>query len=110
MKTWIWVICMCATAFSVITPAMGADPTVEELLAGVGIKPTDDQRGQMDTVGFVTTAKQMDGVMAQCRELAAPRQQALVDEHGWGDATAFAAGVCPHDDYYYAGRLYPLLL
>jgi AmmeMemoRadiSam system protein B len=86
------------------------DPTVAELLDRVGIEPSGNQRGQMDIVGFVTTADQMDGVMTQCRELAAPRLTALERDHGWGDGVSVIAGVCPHDDYYYAGRLYTLLL
>lgn len=90
--------------------ADAADPTVQELLDRVGIKPSGDQRGQMDTVGFVTTAVQMDEVMRQCRELAAPRLTALERDHGWDDGVTVIAGVCPHDDYYYAGRLYALLL
>ncbi len=90
--------------------AQAGDPTVKELLDRAGIKPSGDQRGQMDTIGFVTTAGQMDAVRAQCRELAFPRHNALDAEHGWDDGTAFVAGVCPHDDYYYAGRLYSLLL
>lgn len=88
----------------------GGDPTPQELLDGVGIKPADGRRGQMDTVGFVTTAEQMNVVLAQCRELAAPRKDALRAQHGWTDETRFAAAVCPHDDHYYAGRLYELLM
>lgn len=64
----------------------------------------------MDTVGYATTAEQMDKVLAQCQLLAAPRQEALQDRFGWSEETGFIAGVCPHDDYYYAGRLYELLL
>jgi AmmeMemoRadiSam system protein B len=96
----------------VIAPALAGDPTVQELLDRVGIKPDRDknQRGQMDTVGFVTTAAQMEGVLAQCNELAAERRKILDRQYGWNDDTSFVAGVCPHDDYYYAGRLYPLLL
>lgn len=90
--------------------AYAGDPTGKELLDGVGIKPSGDQRGQMDTIGFVTTADQMDVVMVQCRELASSRHNALEGENGWNEGTAFVAGVCPHDDYYYAGRLYSLLL
>jgi len=92
-------------AVSVIAAAaavMAGDPTVQELLDSVGIKPSGTQRGQMDTVGFVTTGEQMDGVVAQSRELAAPRL-------GSGEP-AVKAAVCPHDDYYYAGRLYALLM
>jgi AmmeMemoRadiSam system protein B len=96
----------------IAAPAVAGDPTVQELLDGVGIKPDPDknQRGQMDIVGFATTAAQMDGVLAQCKSLAAGRRKALDEQHGWNEETSFIAGVCPHDDYTYAGRLYPLLL
>ncbi len=90
--------------------AAADDPSVRQLLDGVGIKPQGDRRGQMDIVGFTTTAAQMDAVFAQCRELAAPQQRILRNRYGWGENTPFIAGVCPHDDYYYAGRLYSLLL
>jgi AmmeMemoRadiSam system protein B len=83
---------------------------IQELLDKAGLKAQGDRRGQMDIIGFVTTAKQMDNVFAQCNQLAAPRHKALNEEHEWDDGTSFIAGVCPHDDYYYAGRLYSLLL
>lgn len=87
-----------------------ADPTPQELLANVGIKPQGDRRGQMDIVGFAHTATQMDDVAAQCRTLAAPRLAAIRTREGWDEATRFVAAVCPHDDYTYAGRLYDLAL
>jgi AmmeMemoRadiSam system protein B len=90
--------------------SQSGDPTVKELLEGVGIKPEGDHRGQMDTVGFATTAEQMDAVRFQCEKLAEARRKELYQERGWSDETAFIAGVCPHDDYYYAGRLYSLLI
>jgi AmmeMemoRadiSam system protein B len=86
------------------------DSQIKELLDKAGIKAQGDRRGQMDAVGFVTTATQMDGVLEQCTRLAAPRHKELNEEHGWDNGTSFIAGVCPHDDYYYAGRLYSLLL
>jgi AmmeMemoRadiSam system protein B len=92
------------------SPANPSDPTPQELLATVGIPPTDGERGQMDTVGFATSGEQMLGVVRQSKALATPRQDVLRGEHGWGDKTTFAAAVCPHDDYYYAGRLYALLM
>jgi MEMO1 family protein len=87
-----------------------AEPTVQQLLDQVGIKPQGDLRGQMDTVGFVVNAAQMESVLVQVKELAAPREKALVEQYGWDEQTAFSAGICPHDDYAYAGRLYQLLL
>lgn len=88
--------------------AAAGDPTPKELLDAVGIKPADGRRGQMDTVGFVTTAAQMDTVLAQSRRRAAARREALRAE-GWGDDDAVKVAVCPHDDYAYAGRLYSLV-
>jgi AmmeMemoRadiSam system protein B len=82
----------------------------QDLLDAVGIKAAHGQRGQMDAVGFVTSGAQMDSVLAQCRALAAPRRQELSTKYGWFTDVAFSAAVCPHDDYYYAGRLYALLL
>jgi AmmeMemoRadiSam system protein B len=91
--------------------ALPADTSqIQELLDKVGLKAQGDKRGQMDTVGFVTTAEQMDKVFSQCNTLATPRQKALAAGQGWSDGATFIAGVCPHDDYYYAGRLYSLLL
>jgi AmmeMemoRadiSam system protein B len=103
-KTWA----LGAALLLVAGTVMAGD--VQDLLDAVGIKPREGLRGQADTVGFVTRAEQMDSVLAQCRALAAPRRDALRGEHGWDDDTAFSAAVCPHDDYYYAGRLYALLL
>jgi len=89
---------------------MAQDPDVQQLLDQVGLKPSDGQRGQMDTVGFASTAEQMDAVVALCTANAKPREDSLISAYPWLDKGSFRAGVCPHDDYCYAGRLYPLLL
>ena len=89
--------------------AMTGDPRTE-LLDAVPVKPAGGLRGLADTVGFASSAGQMDSVLAQCRVLAAPRNKAVLAENGWTDDTALAAAVCPHDDYAYAGRLYSLLM
>jgi len=104
-----FLVCLFVACVSAI-PVAAVDPTVEELLKTVGLKPTGGERGQMDIVGFVTTATQMDAVLSQCDTLAAPRRQAINERYGWTTDTPIAAGVCPHDDYYYAGRLYSLLV
>jgi len=97
---------VCATAF----PVSAGDPTVQDLLKTVGLKPTGSERGQMDVVGFVTTAAQMDAVLSQCDTLAAPRRQVINERYGLSPDAPVIAGVCPHDDYYYAGRFYSLLV
>jgi len=89
--------------------AQSEDSAVRELLEHVGIKPEGHQRGQMDVVGFVTTAAQMDSVRAQSEALASSRREELRNLRGWTDDAPLLAAVCPHDDYYYAGRLYALV-
>jgi AmmeMemoRadiSam system protein B len=106
-----WLAAAALIALSVgAAPVAASDPTPQELLDAVGIPPSNGQRGQMDTVGFASTEEQMMAVVSQSMALAAPRQDVLRGEYGWGDNTKFAAAVCPHDDYYYAGRLYALLM
>lgn len=67
-------------------------------------------RGLADTVGFAHTAKQMDEVMKRIEE----EHKDLLKK---GQVTAAVKGqsswrvaVSPHDDYSYAGYLYPLVL
>lgn len=87
--------------------ARAGDPTPEDLLQSVGIPPAGEQRGQMDVVGFVTTASQMDSVLAQCARMPEAIRQPV---SGWAADEAVAAAVCPHDDHAYAARLYSLLM
>jgi AmmeMemoRadiSam system protein B len=81
----------------------------QALLDAVPIPPRDGVRGLVDTVGYVTTASQMDSVRMQCLARAAPRAEERVSKQN-RRSDALAAAICPHDDYYYAGRLYALLL
>jgi AmmeMemoRadiSam system protein B len=107
----IWLVVTALFATSLVAgPTVASDPTPQALLDAVGIPPSGGQRGQMDTVGFATTKEQMLSVVSQSMAMAASRQDVLRGQHGWGDNTKFAAAVCPHDDYYYAGRLYALLM
>ncbi len=105
-------VARCCLTIIVVLSAAGTTSASErqELLDAVGIKAESGRRGQMDTVGFVTSAAQMDSVIAQSRRLAAPRRAEMFAQNGWTDETTFSAAVCPHDDYYYASRLYALLL
>jgi AmmeMemoRadiSam system protein B len=64
----------------------------------------------MEIVGFASTADQMDQVLVQSEKLASHQSEIPQHRFGWHQKTPFVAGVCPHDDYYYAGRLYALLL
>ena len=57
-----------------------ADPTIQQLLDQVGMKPKGEQRGQADIVGFATTAVQMEEVLKQCREFAESRKIELQNQ------------------------------
>jgi AmmeMemoRadiSam system protein B len=82
---------------------------IRKLLDSAGIPPRDGCRGQLDTRGFPSTAGEMDAVLEMARELARPRHEELAGL-GLDPQEPFLAGVCPHDDYVYAARLYALLL
>lgn len=63
-------------------------------------------RALADTVGFAHRSWQMDSVMTRIKalngnDLARTRQP---------EGTAWRAAICPHDDYTYAGWLYPAVL
>ncbi|MBU0520602.1 AmmeMemoRadiSam system protein B [bacterium] len=94
----------------IVMSAAAQSSEIEELLDDVGIKPTAMQRGQMDIIGFASTAAQMDQVVSQTVTLARPQADRLSFRYNWNRETSFIAGVCPHDDYEYAGRLYHLLM
>jgi AmmeMemoRadiSam system protein B len=89
---------------------MAENPLIQEFLAQVGIKPQGGMRGQADIIGFASEAKQMSEVVRQCALLAEVKNIELNRTYGWSDKEVFIAGICPHDDYYYAGRLYHLML
>jgi AmmeMemoRadiSam system protein B len=110
-KSTVRLVLIAVVLLTATAAAHAADPTaVKELLASVGIQPSGNRRGQMDVVGFASTAAQMDAVLAQCDSLAAPRLAEIRANGALPADAAIAAGVCPHDDYYYAGRFYSLLL
>lgn len=79
-------------------------PTLAETRAAMGIASTDVLRGQLDTVGYASTAEQMQKTW----ELAAggPAPERL----GPTPPAGVLAAISPHDDYLYAGRVYRSVL
>jgi len=67
-------------------------------------------RYPVDSVGFATTSVQMDSVMGRLnREFKTPLHRAFAQarvEPNW----IWKMAICPHDDYAYAGWMYPLAL
>ena len=105
-----WTVAVLWVAMVGILAAQADPDAVKKLLDQMGIASTPTKRGQADVVGFASRAGQMDAVLQQTAELAAPQAAMLEKQNGWTAETAFAAAVCPHDDYYYAARLYGLAL
>jgi len=78
----------------------------EEVLKRVAIPAKGDLRGLVDIVGFAHTAKQMDFVVSLCEKLEKEHFAKLEKEYGISKEKPAIAVICPHDDYYYAGRVY----
>jgi AmmeMemoRadiSam system protein B len=105
-----YTIILLMITLSSSTAGTAQNPQVQQLLSEVGIPPEGDRRGQMDIIGFASTALQMDEVLRLTSIQSEDRQTILEQRYGWDAETAFIAGICPHDDYVYAGRLYQLLI
>src|SRR5262245_23528354 len=73
-------------------------PTLAETRAKMGIASTERLRGQVDAIGFASTAEQM----RKTWDLSAEGPQP--DRLGPSPPPGVIAALSPHDDYLYAGR------
>ena len=90
-----------AFAQAALQPQAAAPPTLEQVRADMNIPSVSlDLRGQVDSVGFASTAAQMAKVWELSAAPPAP------DSFGLRPAPGVVAVLCPHDDYLYAGRVY----
>ena len=64
-------------------------------------------RAFVDTVGYATTAPQMDSIMARIQRV---QSEAYKDHLKFENDVPAKAVLCPHDDYAYVGELYPATL
>lgn len=80
--------------------AFSAPPNLEEVRKEMAIPSAGDVRGQLDGVGFATTAEQMEKVFDLSAAPPAPERL------GEAPPPGVAGAICPHDDYLYAGRVY----
>jgi AmmeMemoRadiSam system protein B len=81
-------------------------------LTGCGKKDHEplNVRTVVDTVGFPHTAAQTDSVMNRISRLQGDVLEKLYTGFRLDSSTAWKTVICPHDDYAYAGYLYPLAL
>ncbi|MBU0763740.1 MAG: AmmeMemoRadiSam system protein B [Bacteroidetes bacterium] len=67
-------------------------------------------RKVIDTIGFACNARQMDSVMARIERNFGRKQDEIFRKNRIADTIAWKTAICPHDDYAYAGYLYPLAM
>jgi AmmeMemoRadiSam system protein B len=79
---------------------------MQSVLKRVTVPSQGDLRGLVDVVGFPQRADQMDFIGKTCEGLEHDAILANQIQHGMTDASALVCGVCPHDDYELAGRVY----
>src|SRR5262245_13120161 len=91
-------------AQAMVYPSGDRVPTLEETRAKMGIASTDKLRGQLDAVGFASTAEQMKKTWDLSAEGPAPESLGPAPEPG------VLGALSPHDDYLYAGRVYRAVL
>ena len=87
-------------AQAMVYPEGERAPTLVETRAKMGIASTDSVRGQVDAVGFASTAEQMQKTWELSAEGPTP------DRLGPSPAPGVIGALSPHDDYLYAGRVY----
>ncbi len=87
------------------------------ILAGVCAACNPENKGEpsrirsvVDTVGFAHRASQMDSVMARIIRYQQPLLQQAEDRAQITAQTTWKLVISPHDDYTYAGYLYPAAL
>lgn len=71
---------------------------------------TNAVRHVSDTVGFVNYSWQMDSLVSRIQRMYKGEKDSIFSANNINHETVWKASVCPHDDYSYAGNLYPLAL
>jgi len=67
-------------------------------------------REPVDPIGFATRAGQMDSLMQRIQKLDGNRLSTVWDRNHLDKFSQWSMVICPHDDYTYAGWLYPAVL
>ena len=84
------------------------------LVLMVGCSSGPDNTGHVrplaDTVGFAQYDHQMDRVVEQINSLFGEQAEKMLQDAGVTSSTNWKVAISPHDDYAYAGFLYPAVL
>jgi len=79
---------------------------MDRVLSRVTIPAEANTRGLVDTVGFPHRAGQMDFIGPLCERLERQTIVANQKKYNFTDNTTLIFGICPHDDYKLAARVY----
>jgi len=67
-------------------------------------------RVPVDTIGFATQAWQMDSIMARINRQFGKQISLALSQKKITKKSIWKLAICPHDDYAYAGWMYPMVL
>ena len=76
----------------------------------VAWKPAERSRKPVDLVGFATHSWQMDSVMNRIFRIQGQKILDSWERNNIKKFTPWKVAICPHDDYTYAGWIYPAVL
>jgi AmmeMemoRadiSam system protein B len=68
------------------------------------------RRGLADVVGFAHLERQMDAIVQRIAAQDGAKLESLLEHKGISADARWRMAIAPHDDYAYAGYLYPLVL
>jgi len=72
--------------------------------------PALRRRGLADTVGFAHLARQIDAVVKRIEAQDGAMLERTLEDRGVTPSDGWRMAIAPHDDYAYAGYMYPLVL
>lgn len=75
-----------------------------------GTDHPENVRPVADTIGFAQYPDQMDEIVYRIQAHFGHQIDEMVRESGIGENDAWKVAICPHDDYAYAGFIYPAAL
>jgi len=79
---------------------------MERVLSRITVPSEGGLRGLVDIVGFPRTAEQMDVIGGLCERLEKETIARNKQRYGLDESAGLVAGICPHDDYIIAARVY----
>jgi AmmeMemoRadiSam system protein B len=94
------------TGCILVSAGLFAQIPMERVLSRISVPSEGSVRGLVDLTGFPHTAEQMDRIGPMCEEAEAEALRTNAVKYGLDEESSFAFGICPHDDYMLAARVY----